>query len=458
MPKYLSKILPAIALLLLIIGLWPDARSLYDLTGEEMIEGQVRGLGHWFYSAVRPQPKLAPDAVNHYAAVSPFGMNTFLQNEVLPEVRERSLDMLNEAGIDYIRQQFDWEDIEIHGKGDFIDRRNDPNGVNAWAKYDNIVQLAQAHDIELIARLDNPPAWSRTLTDTIGTLAPPDDYNDYGDFVAAVVGRYQGQIQYFQLWNEPNTRAEWGDQPINPEAFTELLCTGYRRAKTANPEASILAGALSPTIALNDQNLNDLVFLQRMYLAGAGDCFDIFSAQGYGLFSGPTDQRLRPTVINYPHVVLLRDVMVAYGDAEKPVWISEAGWNTVPQGIEAPFGRVTLAEQAKYAAQLYQRAQQDWPFIGVINYWFFKQPSDVDEGTPVYYFRLLEPDFTKLPAFEALADYASNEAAEAAETAATIEPNAQWKDSWRVGRPIFILIGGGFLFLWGLWVLSQETN
>jgi hypothetical protein len=452
MPQLLKKILPAAALLFLIVGLWPDARSVYDLTGEEELPGQVRGLVQWVYSAVRPQPVLAPDAANQYADVSPFGMNTFIQNEVLPEVREQSLRMLNEAGITYIRQQFTWEDIEIHGKGDFIDRRNDPNGVDAWAKYDNIVELAEQNDIEIIARLDNPPAWSRALTNTIGTLAPPDNFEDYGDYVAAVVGRYQDRITYFQLWNEPNIYPEWGEQPPDPEAFTELLCTGYRRAKEANPEAVILAGALSPTIAINDRHLNDLIFLQRMYLAGAGECFDIFSAQGYGLFSGPTDQRVRPTVINYPHVVLLRDVMVAYGDAEKPIWISEAGWNAIPDGFDTPFGQVSLEQQARYAAQVYQRTQEDWPFVGVVNYWFFKHHNEDNINDPAYYFRLLEPDFTKMPAFDALAEYATSE------TAATIEPDPPWKYTWQQARPSLILLGGSLLFFWLLWSLAPPKT
>jgi hypothetical protein len=360
--------------------------------------------------------------------------------------------MLNEAGITYIRQQFTWEDIEIHGKGDFIDRRNDPNGVDAWAKYDNIVELAEQNDIEIIARLDNPPAWSRALTNTIGTLAPPDNFEDYGDYVAAVVGRYQDRITYFQLWNEPNIYPEWGEQPPDPEAFTELLCTGYRRAKEANPEAVILAGALSPTIAINDRHLNDLIFLQRMYLAGAGECFDIFSAQGYGLFSGPTDQRVRPTVINYPHVVLLRDVMVAYGDAEKPIWISEAGWNAIPDGFDTPFGQVSLEQQARYAAQVYQRTQEDWPFVGVVNYWFFKHHNEDNINDPAYYFRLLEPDFTKMPAFDALAEYATSE------TAATIEPDPPWKYTWQQARPSLILLGGSLLFFWLLWSLAPPKT
>jgi hypothetical protein len=192
-----------------------------------------------------------------------------------------------------------------------------------------------------------------------------------------------------------------------------------------------------------------------MYLAGAGDCFDIFSAQGYGLFSGPTDQRVRPTVINYPHVVLLRDVMVAYGDSQKPVWISEAGWNTVPEGLPGPYGRVSLEEQAKYAAEVYQRTQADWPFVGVVNYWFFKHASDLDKDKPEYYFRLLEPDFTKMPAFDALATYATGEGARSAEN---IQHLAAWKVQWQASRPVLILVGGGFLFLWGIWVLSRDAQ
>jgi hypothetical protein len=70
-----------------------------------------------------------------------------------------------------------------------------------------------------------------------------------------------------------------------------------------------------------------------MYAAGAGACFDVMSAQGYGLWSGPTDQRLRPTVINYPHNLYLRDIMVRQGDAAKPIWISEMGWNVAPEDV-----------------------------------------------------------------------------------------------------------------------------
>ncbi|MFQ5400488.1 MAG: cellulase family glycosylhydrolase [Anaerolineae bacterium] len=437
--RFLSRGLLVTGGLLLLISLWPDARSLYDLTGEDAWQGQVRGVMHWLNTAVRPQPRLAPEAVNALADVSPFGMNTFLQQEVEEEKRARSMQMIRDAGFRFIRQEFPWEDIEIHGKGDFVDRRNVPEGVDAWAKYDHIVELAKRYDIEIITRLGNPPSWSRSLPDEeAGTYAPPDHFNDFGDFAAALAERYRGRITYFQLWNEPNGNEEWGKQNVNPEAFTELLCLAYRRIKAANPEAVVLAGALTPTLANDGRNMNDLIFLQRMYHAGAGECFDIMSAQGYGLWSGARDRRLRPTVINYPHHLLLRDLMVRNGDAGKPIWISEMGWNTVPEGLPPNYGRVTLEQQARYGVEAYRRVQAEWPWVGVINYWFFKRPADYERDQSWYYFRLLEPDFMPLPAWQALADYANS--------TPPVTPTPNWVYVWNQMRPILFFVSSAILF------------
>ncbi|MCA9967152.1 MAG: cellulase family glycosylhydrolase, partial [Anaerolineales bacterium] len=314
----------------LLLSLWPRAGSLYGLTGEDDLDGQLIGVMQWVNTAVRPQPRLAATTEFNVQPETIFGVNTFLQQEVEPEKRERSMQLLREAGFHYIRQEFTWEDIEIHGKGDFEDRRNvEAVGVvDAWAKYDQIVALAEQYDVEVIARLSNPPSWSRSQPDeVIGSNAPPDDVADYADFVRAVAMRYNGRLSYFQLWNEPNIYPEWGEQNVDPEAFTALLCAGYHAIKAVNPDMVVLLGALSPTVAMDGRNVNDLVFLQRMYNAGAGDCFDVASAQGYGLWSGALDRRLRPTVINYPHHMLIRDMMVRNGDAAKPIWISEMGWN-----------------------------------------------------------------------------------------------------------------------------------
>ncbi|HUN21751.1 MAG TPA: hypothetical protein PK299_01305 [Anaerolineales bacterium] len=377
-----------------------------EQTGERAVSGQVLGLADRAGDLLRPPLQLAQTADIPLAQVNPFGVNTFLEQEAEPAKRDQQMQMISQAGFRWIRQEFPWYDIEIHGKGDFEDRRHEPYR-NAWDKYDHIVALSQQYNVQIIARLSATPAWSHPLV--AGDFAPPDHFQDYFDYVAAVASRYRGQVNHFQVWNEPNIYPEWGEQDVNPEVFTELLCGAYRAIKQANPDAIVLAPALSPTVELWGRNLNEFIFLQRMYAAGAKDCFDVLSAQGYGLFSGPEDQRHNPQKINVSRHLFLRDLMVQNGDAHKAIWISEMNWNAIPPELfaqtGAPFGKVTLAEQAQFVPQLYQRAEAEWNWVGVICVWFFKRAADYEKDQPFYYFRMVEPDFTPLPLYDAMKAY-----------------------------------------------------
>lgn len=390
---------------------------LFNLTGEEEPLPQISGLIQVGLTRLQPPLQTADYVPVQYAGVNPYGVNTFLQNEVEPQKREEAMRMISEAGIKWIRQEFTWEDIEIHGKGDFEDRRHEPY-KSAWEKYDHIVDLADKYEINIMARLSNPPAWTRAMTDTVGAFAPPDDLTDYGDFVEAVASRYRGRIRAYQIWNEPNIYPEWGEYPISAEAYTLLLKEGYTRVKAADPEAIVVMGALAATIELDrvrryDANghptspggLSDVLFLQQMYQAGAAPYFDVLAMQGYGLWSGPTDRRMQPRVLNFSRPLYLRDLMVRHGDGHKPIWLSELGWNAVPpdSGIPPVYGQVTPEQQGRYAALAYRRIQQEWPWLGVGFYWFFKQADDRErDSNPQYYFRMVEPDFTPLPVYEAI--------------------------------------------------------
>ena len=404
---------------------------MFARTGEEDLLPQVRGMVQLTANVLHPQPRTADDVPVTHAGVNPFGINVFLEQEVEAWKRERSVQMIADAGFHWIRQEFPWEDIEIHGKGDFEDRRHEPPR-SAWEKYDHIVDLAEQHGLEVTARLSNPPAWTRALTDTIGTRAPPDDLADWGDYVYTVVSRYGGRVRYYQLWNEPNIYPEWGERPVDPEGYTRLLCEGYRRAKEADPDAVILSGALAPTVSLHPGpgpalGLNEFVFLQRMYDAGAAGCFDVLAVNDYMLWSGPTDRRMQPRNITFSRPAYVRDIMVANGDGAKPIWISEMNANAVPNdpSIEGwvAYGQVTLEQQARYAVLAYQRAMEEWPWVGVVNFWFFKRASDTERNQAWYYFRMVEPDFTPLPVYEAMRAYT-------AELRPTLYPGTHQEDHW----------------------------
>ncbi len=408
--------------MLLVVGMTlfarqPIQQTLFNLTGEEATLPQISGTIQYALTRLQPPLQTANNVPVQYANMNPYGVNTFLQNEVEPEKREQAMHMIAEAGFKWIRQEFPWQDIEIHGRDDFEDHRHEPY-QSAWNKYDQIVDLAEKYDLNIMARLSTPPAWSRALTDTVGTFAPPDNLKDYGDFVETIATRYRGRIAAYQIWNEPNIYPEWGVYPISAEAFTALLKEGYNRVKVADPDAIVVMGALAATIELDrsrrfDANgqlispggLSDVLFLQQMYDAGAAPYFDVLAMQGYGLWSGPTDRRMQPRVLNFSRPLYVRDVMVRNGDAHKPIWLSELGWNAVPveSGIPPVYGQVTLEQQGRYAALAYDRLEREWPWLGVGFYWFFKQADDHERASnPQYYFRMVEPDFTPLPVYQAM--------------------------------------------------------
>ncbi len=411
-----------VAGLVLTYPMWSD--FLFHVTGEESLPAQIRGGLEWLGNVTRPQPETADFVPVANAGSNPFGVNTFLQEEVEPEKRELAVQMIADAGFHWIRQEFPWEDIEIHGKDDFEDRRHEPDR-SAWEKYDHIVDLAERYNLEIIARLSNPPAWSRAQGNDAGTLAPPDDLNDYGDFTETVVRRYRGRIRVWQIWNEPNIYPEWGERPVSPEEYTALLKVGYTRVKEACPECVVVSGALAQTIPLGPRDLNDFIFLQRMYDAGAGDYFDVLAIQGYGLWSGPTDRRMRARVLNFSRPLYLREIMVKNGDAHKPIWITEMNWNAPPPDLpDKAFGYVTPEQQAHYAVLAYQRAQQEWPWLGVVNTWFFKRATDAEQDQAMYYFRLVEPDFTPMPVYEALKSFMHSAEAQ------VLYPGVYQEDHW----------------------------
>lgn len=418
-------------LLLAALGLDLRARGLvwqfiWSQTGEEAAPGQIRGLVEVAGNLIRHPLETEPLAPIANKAAIPYGINTFLEQEVERPKIEAMLRMMREAGFVWLRQEFPWEDLEVDGRGQFTDSRLDRDGdgqsdtIDTWLKYDQIVELTEAHGLRLMARLSNPPAWTRA-DPAAGDRAPPDDFQDFVNYAIAVAERYRGRITHYQIWNEPNIYPEWGNAPIDPAGYTDLLCRAFHALKAVDPNIVVISGAIAPTIALDQsRDLSDLVFLQLLYDHGGGECFDALSAQGYGLRSGPTDRRLRATSVNVARHSYYRDIMVRNGDAHKPIWLSEAAWNatldaTLPPeqiSLYGAYGNVTQEQAARYMPIFYERIQREWPWVGNVMYWFFTRKDPFEANQAFYYFRMAEPDyqpekptFTPLPVYHSVKEY-----------------------------------------------------
>jgi polysaccharide biosynthesis protein PslG len=315
--------------------------------------------------------------------------------------------MIAEGGFGYIRQIFGWYEIEPE-PGVYIGRF----GESTWEKYDRIVDLANERGIEIIARLEKPPRWAREGQPNIDRFpdGPPNEVDDWINFIDTVVSRYEGRITYFQLWNEPNLEGEWGGLPINAADYVELLRAGYETAKAANPDAVILLAGLAPTDQRGPVNLNEFLYLQEIYDAGGADYFDIATVMVYGYGYSPNDRRVEFERNNFSRPIQTREVMERNGDAGKPIWAVEYGWVALPddwEGEPSPWGRpVTLEQQADYLVEGYLRAQREWPWMGVMAVWAFRwvRPDDHEHElrNPTRGFALVEHDFTPRPAYERL--------------------------------------------------------
>jgi hypothetical protein len=218
------------------------------------------------------------------------------------------------------------------------------------------------------------PAWARPdprEQETTFNYLDADHYADFGDFVYAFVKRYKDRVQHIIIWNEPNLSFEWGLRPVDPAGYVELLKVAYHRAKEADPNVIVLAGALAPTLEPigSPSGLNDLVYLQQMYAAGASQYFDGLAAHAYGLNRPMSDPPDRDQV-NFRRVELLHQIMIDNGDAAKQVYLTEAGWNDSPRWNMA----VSPAQRIDYTLAAYAWANQtNW--VAMLAMWAFRYPQ-----------------------------------------------------------------------------------
>jgi hypothetical protein len=347
-------------------------------------------------AAARAEP--APLRTIPDTDVNPYGANFFLQFEAEPWKVDKTLQMAREAGLGWVKQHFPWEDLELRKNKFWDDRLN----KSTWEKYDRIVETARRHGLEIIARLDRPPPWTRR--DNSVPEAPPDNPDDYGDFVAEVVRHYKGKIRYYQIWNEPNIYPEWGNRPVDPTAYVRLLRVAHQRAKEVDPNVRILSAPLAQTLEQSPRNLSELDYLEAMYRAGAREFFDIVFANGYG-FDRPPEDPPDPNVLNFQRVVLVREVMVKHGDGHKPVWFNELGWNAAPESFPAEkllWKRVAEPQQAEWVVQAIEQARARWQWAGVFCIWYFRQAGQIPPERADYYFRMVDVGFTPRPLYNAI--------------------------------------------------------
>ncbi|MBI5650973.1 MAG: O-antigen ligase family protein [Chloroflexi bacterium] len=319
-----------------------------------------------------------------------FGVNVALEQYSDADL-ERALALIRDGGFTTIRQHFYWNAIEP--------RANE----FAWTKWDRIVARARANGLDVIAVIDTTPEWARHPGERDLVTAAPANVDDYARFVAAFAKRYDA-LKFIQIWDNPNVHPFWGRRNADPFEYAALLRASALAARAANPNVKIISAGLAASNELirEHPDYSDALFLRGMYDAGARDYFDILGVKPYGMWSGPEDRRVAMDAFNFSRAILLREEMVARGDANKLVWAVEFGWNALPsdwRGAASPWGADTEAAQSARLADAIQRARSEWGWMDALVIQHFQPNAPSDD--PVWGLSLVDKNFQPRALFSA---------------------------------------------------------
>lgn len=321
-----------------------------------------------------------------------FGMNTYItgmeRNEQDGQAGiARLVSLGREAGVEWAREEMSWANMEPAKKGNFT-----------YGHYDQrVLQLAQS-GYGIVGVLLTTPGWARVAdcANRGGRIAdywcPPARAQDFADFVAATVERYDGdgiadapgspRIAVWQIWNEPSTRDTW---PGSAAEYGHLLTASYQAAKAADPTAIVLTGGVYLYDGMGTDPNDGLPFLNKAIEAvpEAARSFDALAIHPYMPTAAPDAPIIFSTITLWGRITTAKNWLEQHrsGGATKPLWITEIGWSTCQPGEAGCTNDVAKSEteQANYlvrahAIALAQGVQQ-------VSYFQLEDKFDGESGT-----------------------------------------------------------------------------
>lgn len=322
--------------------------------------------------------------------IADTGMPRACVNAAMEQYEEEqlswALDTIEAGGYTWVRQRFPWSEIEP-APGEFD-----------WERWDAIVAEAVERGLQIIPVLDSPPDWA----------GMPPDPEAFARFAGTFANHYLAQMVYYEIWHNPNLGDAWGGQ-ADPYGYTELLAHASEAIRAADPDARILLGGLAPNVEEGPRNYAEHIFLEMLYVAGAAPYFDVVGVQPYGFYTGPEDRRVEGEVTNFSRPILVRRVLEAHDEGHKALWATHFGWNSLPPTWEGPpsiWGSVDEEQQAAYTLDALDRAEKEWPWMGVMCLNNFQPPpaeaQTVPDAEEHWGFAVVGPGGEPRPVYEAV--------------------------------------------------------
>gem|GEM_PF-3153816 len=274
-----------------------------------------------------------------------IGMNV---HHPKPDVLDAAVDL----GVDWIRIDFTWGDIQKAST-------QPPD----FAFFDTIVDGALQRGLKVFATVGYVPAWA-SEADNDGNI-----YNNapkqglYGAFCKAAAQHFLGRIEHWGLWNEPNLSQFYeGSRQL---WLARIVVEGLKGIRAGCASCKVMGPELASAKGDYHEWLDDA--LAR--LKAEGDMYDVVTHHTYhsfadlekpwfcwdgALFVHDIDQQRKcfgVSVGNTP----IRDVLLKHGLGTVEVWITETGYKA-----EASHGSDLQKQRTYYRHVLEEQLKRDW--------------------------------------------------------------------------------------------------
>ncbi len=236
----------------------------------------------------------------------------------------RTCAMMRQAGMGWVRCDFDWHQVEAK-KGEWN-----------FERFDEIVAACEAEDVQLLPILGYSVKWAKPVHEHL---------DEWEEYVRRVVEHYGRRLPVLEVWNEQNIPEFW--KSPNPTNYLSLLRRTYETVKKVDPSIRVAFGGTAGV---------PFEFFEEVYRLGGANCFDIVCVHPY---SCPK----RPEGVIDAQIEKLRLLMAQYGDADKPIWATEVGWPTHNEASSSAelliAGLKAARPEAKTWRMIYVPARQD---------------------------------------------------------------------------------------------------
>lgn len=238
------------------------------------------------------------------------------------------LEKTTSLGVKWVRLSVDWPLVE------------DDNGNFHWNLLDPMIDGLVNAGIEVYISLH---AGHNAHTQDKAPLTD-EERSAWIKYAKKVAQRYGNRIDYWEIWNEPNTVWFW-PRPVRAEDYFLLVKQASEMLKEVDPRCKVIGGSLARI---------DVPYTTRLFELGIADYIDVLSYHPYGTFPESAIRKINvqvatPTLYTaVSHQV--EDLQKLIQESGRPIdlWQGECGYPSAMNSLGwtglGPFGEACQAK------------------------------------------------------------------------------------------------------------------